>query len=161
GNPAEAPNSVGTVSFQETNAGLANTDWSSNAPPADFPILCASASQCGNSLARTYYNVIWGSRTPLLAEPLLQGSTWSSTGGGGNDVVSTNRYLGTEEVTVPAFDKPVLASKVLSDITQSGGALGDPYGSGVRTIWWVWGVGPVKILFEHAGDSKAPVTTSV
>src|SRR4029077_309739 len=38
---------------------------------------------------------------------------------------------------------------------------GDPYGSGVRTIWWVYGVGPVKIVFTHSGGSGAPVTTSV
>jgi hypothetical protein len=53
----------------------------------------------------------------------------------------------------------VLASKVRSEITQAG-ALGDPYGSGVRTVWWVYGVGPVKIVFEHQG-ADAPVTTSV
>ncbi|MBA2349944.1 MAG: hypothetical protein H0V81_16830, partial [Solirubrobacterales bacterium] len=39
---------------------------------------------------------------------------------------------------------------VESDITQAG-ALGDPYGSGVRTTWWVYGVGPVKIVIRHAG----------
>jgi hypothetical protein len=161
GNSPDAPDSIGTVSFQETNSGLTNTDWSSNAPPPDLPVLCASASQCGNSLASTYYNVIWGSRSPTLAGPLVKGLSWTSTGGSANDVSSTNRYLGVEQVTVPAFPQPVLAAKIRSDITQSGGALGDPYGSGVRTIWWVWGVGPVKIVFNHAGGSNAPVTTSV
>src|SRR5438105_11708567 len=39
GNPDDAPDSIGTVAFQETNSGLANTDWSSNAPPPSFPIL--------------------------------------------------------------------------------------------------------------------------
>jgi hypothetical protein len=53
----------------------------------------------------------------------------------------------------------VLAAKVRTDITQAG-ALGDPYGSGVRTVWWVYGVGPVKVVFEHAGGD-APVMTSV
>ena len=56
----------------------------------------------------------------------------------------------------------VLASveaKVRTDITQAG-ALGDPYGSGVRTVWWVYGVGPVKIVFEHAGGADAPISTS-
>jgi hypothetical protein len=52
-----------------------------------------------------------------------------------------------------------MASKVRSEATQAG-ALGDPYGSGVRTVWWVYGVGPVKIVFEHAGGADAPVTTS-
>jgi hypothetical protein len=48
---------------------------------------------------------------------------------------------------------------VRTEATQAG-ALGDPYGSGVRTVWWVFGVGPVKMTFEHAGGSDAPLTTS-
>jgi hypothetical protein len=159
-NPADAPTSTGTVSFQETNAGLINSDWTSNAPPSNFPILCASPSQCGNSLASTYYNVIWGGRVPTLAEPLLKNLSWASTGGTQNDIGSANRYVGVETITVPAFKEPVVAAKVRSDITQAG-ALGDPYGSGVRTTWWVYGVGPVKVVFEHAGGRNAPVTTSV
>jgi hypothetical protein len=31
----------------------------------------------------------------------------------------------------------------------------------VRTVWWVYGVGPVKIVFEHAGGGGAPVTNMV
>ena len=38
-----------------------------------------------------------------------------------------------------------MAAKIRTDITQAG-AIGDPYGSGVRTVWWVYGVGPVKIV---------------
>lgn len=159
-NPAAAPASNGTVSFQDTPAGLVNLNWTSNPPPPGFPILCASTSQCGNSLASAYYTVIWGSRAPLLEEPLLRGLIWTSTGGTQNDVGSSNRYLGDELVSVPAFSHPVLAAKVLSNITQAG-ALGDPYGSGVRTTWWVYGVGPVKVSFQHAGGSDAPVTTTV
>jgi hypothetical protein len=49
---------------------------------------------------------------------------------------------------------------IRSQITQAG-ALGDPYGSGIRTTWWVYGVGPVKVEFQHAGGSGAPVTTVV
>ena len=119
--------------------------------------------RCGNSLASTYYNVIWGGRVPVLAEPLLKGATWTSSGGAGNDVASTSRYLGTEDITVPAFDHPVTAAIVRSDITQAG-ALGDPYGSGIRTIWWVYGVGPAKIAVRARGrrgragdDGRAPV----
>jgi hypothetical protein len=160
GNPAAAPDSEGTVSFQEEGIGLVNTDWGGNAPPPAFPTLCASEAQCGNSLASAYYNVIWGARVPTLFEPLLQGTTWTATGGQANDVASTNDYLGMEDVTVPAFPMPVLAAKVQSQITQVG-ALGDPYGSGVRTVWWVYGVGPVKVEFDHAGGSGAPVTTVV
>jgi hypothetical protein len=133
-NPSGAPTSTGTVSFQETNAGIINTDWTSNAPPTNFPILCATPTQCGNSLASVYYNVIWGGRVPVLAEPLLKNLSWASTGGTQNDVASSNRYVGVELVTVPAFKDPVPAAMVRSDITQAG-ALGDPFGSGVRTVW--------------------------
>ena len=160
GNPTGAPTSIGTVDFQESNFGLINTNWASNQPPASFPILCAALASCGNSLASTYYNVIWGTRAPTLFEPLLQGTSWTATGAAKNDVSSTNDYLGTEMVTVPAFPQPVLAAKVRSQITQAG-ALGDPYGSGTRTVWWVYGVGPVKVEFDHAGGADAPVTISV
>ena len=160
GNPDDAPESAGVVAFQETNFGMINTDWSSTPPPPSFPVLCASLTSCGNSLASTYYNLIWGTRAPVLFEPVLAGTSWAATGGAQNDVGSTSNYIGTESITVPAFPMPVTASKVRSEITQAG-ALGDPYGSGVRTIWWVYGVGPVKIEFDHAGGSDAPVTTSV
>jgi hypothetical protein len=82
----------------------------------------------------------------------VQGTQWSSLGGSNNDVSSVNRYRGLERVVVPAFPTGVIAAKVESDITQAG-AIGDPYGSGVRTIWWVRGVGPVKIGFRHAGGA--------
>ena len=159
GNPDSAQVSVGTVSFQETAAGLLNTDWSSSPPPPSFPILCGTVTACNNSLASTYYNVIWGTRGPVLASPLLKGTSWSSTGGAQGDVASESDYIGVERVVVPAFPQGVRAAKVRSEVTQAG-ALGDPYGSGVRTVWWVYGVGPVKVVFEHAGGS-APVATSV
>jgi hypothetical protein len=103
------------------------------------------------------YNVIWGTRGPVLAEPLLKGTSWTSTGGAQGDVTSQSDYIGTEMVTVPAFPGPVKAAKIRAEVTQAG-AIGDPYGSGVRTVWWVYGVGPVKVIFEHAG-SNAPVST--
>lgn len=159
GNAPEAPASVGVIAFQETTAGLVNTDWSSSFPPSNFPILCATPSQCNNSIASTYYQVIWGTRAPVLPAPLLQGTSWTTTGGAAGDVTSSSDYVGQERVSVPAFPGPVLAAKVRSEVTQAG-ALGDPYGSGVRTVWWVYGVGPVKAVFEHAG-TDAPVTTSV
>ena len=156
----DAPQSDGSVAFQDTNFGLVNTDWTSTPPPSAFPILCAALGQCGNSLASTYYNVIWGARAPVLFEPVLQGTAWGATGGAQNDVSSTNDYVGTESIMVPAFDKPVVAAKIRSQVTQAG-ALGDPYGSGLRTTWWVYGVGPVKVVFQHAGGAGAAVTTAV
>lgn len=154
----DAPQSVGTVSFQDTNFGIVNTDWTSTPPPSAFPILCGTLGSCGNSLASAFYNVIWGARAPVLVEPLLKGTSWTATGAAQNDVQSSNDYVGTESISVPAFPQPVLAAKIRSQITQAG-ALGDPYGSGVRTTWWVYGVGPVKVVFQHSGGSGAPVTT--
>jgi hypothetical protein len=154
-----AVTSTGSVDFQETDEGIVNTNWSSNPPPPSFPILCASTTQCGNSLASTLYNVIWGSRNPVLAEPLLRGIAWAGTGGSQNDVTSTSVYVGNEKVKVPAFPAGVVAAKVRTQITQAG-AIGDPYGSGTRTTWWVYGVGPVKTEFDHAGGADAPVTVA-
>lgn len=151
---------TGTAWFQDTNAGIFNPQpgWSSTLPPAQFPVLCSALTQCGNSLSSALYNVIWGSRAPVLFEPLLQNEEWDSTGGYQNDVTGSSLYLGTEQVSVPAFPQPVLAAKVQTQVTQAG-ALGDPYGSGVRTTWWVYGVGPVKVVFTHGGGAGAPVTT--
>lgn len=159
-NPADAAASEGVMAFQETSSGLVNTDWQSTPPPVSFPILCAQASQCGNSVASVLYQLIWGTRAPVLAEPLVTGATWSSTGGANSDVTSVSTYLGQEKVTVPAFAQPVTAAKVRTDITQAG-AIGDPYGSGVRTVWWVAGVGPVKLVFEHAGGTNPALSTAV
>jgi hypothetical protein len=159
GNGPNAPTSIGTVAFQETSAGLLNTDWSSTPPPQAFPVLCAVVSGCNNSLSSTYYNIIWGTRGPVLAAPLLKGTSWTSTGGAQGDVTSTSDYVGVEKVTVPAFPDGVLAAKVRAEVTQAG-AIGDPYGSGIRIVWWVYGVGPVKVTFQHAGGD-APIATSV
>ncbi len=158
-NPASAISSTGTVSFQDSDEGIVNTNWTSSPPPSNFPILCAQASNCGNSLASTYYQVIWGSRNPVLAEPLLHGISWAGSGGAQNDVSSTSTYLGQARVKVPAFSHPVVAAQVRTQVTQAG-AIGDPYGSGIRTTWWVYGVGPVKVVFKHTGGAGAPITVS-
>ncbi len=157
--PKDAPADTGTVSFIETAGGLENTDWSSSAPPPDFPVLCAQSSDCNQSVASTWYLAIWGSRAPVLSPLLTPGRQWRSVGGADGSVTSISTYEGLVSVTVPAFPQPVQAAKISSDITQVG-ALGDPYGSGIRTIWWVYGVGPVKIEFEHDGGANA-ITTSV
>jgi hypothetical protein len=150
GNSPYALPGAGLMDFQRSNAGLVNQSWTGTVPPSQFPILCADASGCGNSLAGAFYMLIWGSRSPVVLEPLVRGLTWNSVGGVNSDVASTNRYVGRTTVLVPAFPRPVSAAEVQSDVTQ-GGALGDPYGSGTRTVWWVRGVGPVKITFRHAG----------
>ena len=101
----------GLMGFQETPAGLVNTNWQSTAPPAAFPVLCLDAARCPNSLAGTLYNVIWGSRVPVLGEPLHRASSWSSRGASDGSVTSVSQYVGRESVTVPAFDAPVIAAK--------------------------------------------------
>ena len=154
--PYDVPSS-GTIDFRHTDAGLVNLNYQSTQPPPQFPILCASASDCGNSVAGSLFMVIWGTRSPTLAEPLLQGTRWNSLGGASNDVASANRYLGRETVKVPAFPAGVTAAKVESEITQAG-AIGDPYGSGVRTVWWVRGVGPVRIVFRHTSGQLSEAT---
>lgn len=159
-NPGGSIGSSGEMVFLNGSVGIENTDWSSSPPPSSFPVLCPQRPSCNNSLSSTPYLLIWGSRSPVLVEPLLSGASWAGTGGAAGDVTSTSTYVGREPVTVPAFPGPVLASKVRSEITQAG-ALGDPYGSGVRTVWWVYGVGPVKVVFEHAGGTNTPVTTSM
>ena len=151
--------SAGSMGFQESTAGVVNTNWQSTPAPQSSPVLCDIAPRCANSLAGTLFNVTWGSRVPVLAEPLLRGTSWTSRGGADGSVTSRSQYLGRETVTVPAFAAPVIAAKVRTEIVQTG-ALGDPYGSGVRFVWWVYGVGPVKVVFEHAGGTNAAVTTS-
>lgn len=160
-NPDDAVSSTGSMWFQDTNGGILNPQpgWQSTLPPPQFPVLCAQLSQCGNSLAGALYNVIWGSRNPVLFEPLLQGTEWSSSGGAQGDVSASSIYIGAEKVTVPAFPDPVMAAKVQTQVSQAG-AIGDPYGSGVRTVWWVYGVGPVKIMFAHSGGTGAPLMTA-
>ncbi len=73
------------------------------------------------------YLLIWGTRSPVLAEPLLTGTRWNTVGGAANDVASRNRYEGREKVTVPAF--PAGGRRGVESVTQTG-ALGDPFGSG-------------------------------
>ena len=145
---------AGSMDFFTTDVGLVNLNYSSTPAPRNFPILCSSAIACGNTIAGSLFLTIWGTRSPVLAEPLVKGTTWTSTGGAQNDVVAQNRYVGHERVAVPAFPGGIDAAKVESVVTQAG-ALGDPFGSGVRTVWWVYGVGPVKIAFQHTGGETS------
>jgi hypothetical protein len=146
----------GTMCFEDQDYGLVNTDWSGDAPPIDEPGLCVGSGQCANSLGSVLYNVIWGSRSPVISEPLLQGTSWTSTGGGDGSVTSLNQYLGLQKIKVPAFPKGILAAAVRSQIALAG-TPGDDYGSGTRTTWWGYGVGPVKVVFDHVDGS---VTTA-
>jgi hypothetical protein len=156
--PVIAQPDNGTMCFQDQEYGLENTDYSGTPPPINEPSLCANSgsSGCASSLGSTLFDVIWGSRNPVISEPLLQGTTWNGTGGGDGSVTSANRYLGMRLVKVPAFPNGVIAAVVQSDIVLAG-TPGDDYGSGTRTTWWVRGVGPVRLVFDHVDGS---VTTS-
>lgn len=151
--PGETP-SQGTMDFGQTDAGLVNSDYASTPPPARYPVLCAAPSGCGNSLAAALYPLIWGTRSPVLAEPLVKGTQWNSLGGASNEVASANRYVGRKRVVVPAFPQGIEAALVTSDVSQAG-ALGDLFGTGTRTVWWVRGVGPVRIEFNHASGETS------
>lgn len=154
GNPPERPLAQGSIDYSYAATGIFNSNWASTPPDPAFPVLCPQVAECGNSLAGAHYQLIWGARSPVLQEPLYERAAWTSLGGQANDVASVNRYLGTERVVVPAFPVGVQAARIESDITQAG-AIGDPYGSGVRTTWWVYGVGPVKVVFRHAGGEQS------
>ena len=151
--PTETP-STGTIDFQHTDTGLVNTNYSSSQPPPRFPILCANASQCASSLSAAWYMVIWGTRSPVFAEPMLTGTRWSSLGGADNDVASTNHYEGHVRVKVPAFPAGVDAARVDAEVTQAG-AIGDPFGTLTRTVYWVYGVGPVRVVLRHASGETS------
>ena len=146
--------SAGFADFTQTDAGLVNTNYESTQAPPQFPLLCATAVQCGNSLSSSLFLMFWGTRSPVIAEPLVKGTQWTAVGGADNDVASVNRYLGHERLTVPAFPAGIDTAKVESEITQAG-ALGDPFGSGLRTVWWAYGVGPVRIVFKHSGGETS------
>lgn len=151
--PGSVP-AQGTVDYRHGGSGLVGLNWSSTPPPSSFPILCGQAAGCPNSLAGTHFMLIWGSREPVLPDPLLEGTGWQSAGGARNDVSSLSSYAGRERVTVPAFPNGVRSTRIRSEITQAG-AIGDPFGTGVRTVWWVRGVGPVKIVIRHAGGETS------
>jgi hypothetical protein len=151
--PATPQPDDGEMCFEDQDYGLVNTDWSGDAPPVNEPPLCASSgSVCPNSLGSVLYDVIWGSRNPTISEPLLQGTSWTATGGGAGNVTSQNQYLGLRKVTVPAFPEGIVTAAVRSEIVLAG-TPGDDYGSGTRTTYWGYGVGPVKVVFDHVDGS--------
>jgi hypothetical protein len=155
---------LGWMTFQDSSEGLLepNPGWSSCPPPPNMPSLCPSTvSQCPDSLSSTLYDVIWGARSPVLSEPLLQGTTWSATGGVDGEVTSTSQYPGIRLVKVPAFPQGVRAVLIKTTISLGDGSLGDDYGSGIRYTWWVRGVGPVRLVFYHADGQNSISTASL
>ena len=82
GHGSTADMALGPLSLpEEATAAAVNTNGQSTPAPQSFPVLCDVAPRCANSLAGTLFNVTWGSRVPVLAEPLLRGTSWTSRGG--------------------------------------------------------------------------------
>jgi hypothetical protein len=147
--PADAD--LGTMSFQDTPQGPVNTSWNSCPPSSSYPSgqLCpAGTGACPDSLAGFLYNVIWGLRDPVVQEPLVRGLNWSGTGGASGDAAGTSAYVGQQVVKVPAFPTGVNAAVIRTNVALAG-TEDDAYGSGVRTTWWVYGIGPVRVVFDH------------
>ena len=160
-----ATSDLGTATFQETDQGLVSASpyWSTCPAPTGTPLLCGAATNCYNTLSSSLMSVLWGDSSAVLQEPLLQGTTWNATSIADSYISSTSTYLGLRQVTVPAYPKGVLAAVVSTQIIQTDGQ-SPTYGSGTRTTWWVNGVGPVQVVFDHAGDGqdvygRPPVTT--
>jgi hypothetical protein len=150
---------LGWAAFQQTASGLVNDGWESCPAAGAFPagFLCESGqSSCGSSLFGFLFDVIWSNDVPVVSEPLLQGVSWTDTSAtGGNEdpgTGSTSQYLGQQLVKVPAFPAGVAAAAIRTNVTLTG-TPGDSYGSGTRTTWWVPGVGPVRVVFDHADGS--------
>ncbi|HXH88270.1 MAG TPA: hypothetical protein VNI55_06655 [Gaiellaceae bacterium] len=124
-NPGEALTSVGTVSFQDTLAGLFVTNWSSNPPPSIFPILCGRAAGCGNSLSSAYYNVIWGNRSPAGNDWLVGGTNEDHLYGGyGDDLLRADDDLdstaGTGDPRANNVPDPRATAPTFADLAFGG-----------------------------------------
>lgn len=155
---------LGWMTFQDSPQGLVDPSpgWSSCPPPTNMPLLCPpSVTLCPDSLASTLYEVIWGTRNPVLSEPLLRGTTWTTAGGVQGEVTSTSQYDGIRLVKVPAFPGGVRAALVTTRVALGDGSPGDDYGTGIRYTWWVRGVGPVKVVFYHADGADSVSTASL
>ena len=88
--PDESP-ATGFADFRHTDAGLVNLNFQSTPAPPQFPVLCASRDRAAaTALAGSLFLTLWGTRSPVLAEPLVKGTTWNSIGGANNDVTAGN-----------------------------------------------------------------------
>jgi hypothetical protein len=92
-----------------------------------------------HSLSSTYYNVIWGTRCPVLVAAAPEGYELDEHGRCQGDVTSTSDYIGVERVTVPAFPEGVLAREG-PHRGDAGGRDRRPYAP-ASAVWWVYGVG--------------------
>ena len=70
-------------SFQETNSGLVNTDWSSNPPPPSASRSCARRSRSAATASRARSTTSSGARARRCSPSRCShGTSWTPTGGG-------------------------------------------------------------------------------
>ena len=132
-------------------------------PPPQFPILCASAANCGNSLAGPDVPADLGHALADAGRAAAAGHALELAGRRGQrrrERQPLRRAREGHGARVPArASRPPRSSP---QITQAG-ALGDPFGSGMRTVWWVRGVGPVKIVVpprRRRGHARRAASTT-
>jgi hypothetical protein len=75
----------------------------------------------------------WSSCSPS-SSPAAPADSWLPRAA---DASWTYEWQNSVYSTTPTKEKVTVA--------EQRGALGDPFGSGVRTVWWVFGVGPLRV----------------
>ena len=144
------------MDFFTTDVGLVNLNYSSTPAPRNFPILCPSAIACGNTIA--------GHAVPDDLGHALAGPGRAAGQGHdvdlhraarSNDVVAANRYIGHERVTIAGVPGRRSTRPRSSRWSRRRARWATRSESGVRTVWWVYGVGPVQIAFEHTGGETS------
>ena len=144
----------GTICFQDQSYGLVNTNWSGSSPPLTEPPLCPSTTasgSCANSLGSVMYNVIWGTRSPTLAEPLIQGTSWNSTGRRGRQ-----RH---EHQHVPRAADDHRA-RLPERGHRLGGAVADRAGRHPRRRLWQWHADDLVGPGRRAGEAWSLTTST-
>ena len=155
GNPTGRATSNGTVSFAGDAHGLVNTDWTSSPPPAGVPDPLRETAQCGNSPREHVLQRDLGDPRARCSRSRCFGARPGRAPAGRRTTSAARTGTSEPSRSGARLLAPVRGREGAVEITQVG-ALGDPYGSGVRTVWWVYGVGPVKISFAMPAARRRP-----
>ena len=142
GNPRARSRAPGRCSFQDTGRASSTREWSSTPPPAttsrsSAPTPSELRQQPREHLLQRHLGQRARRRSPSRSSSASRGRAAAARA---TTSRSTNKVVGLETVTVPAFKRKLLAVRVDSRDHREGG---DAFGSGTRTVWWVWGIGPV------------------
>ena len=142
---------AGTIDFQHTDAGLVNLNYQSTQPPPQFPILCASATDCGNSVAGA---LLHGHLGHALADArradarrARAGARWAAPP---TTSPARNRYVGHEKVKVAGVPGGRRRRRRSTPRSRRRGRSATRSAAATRTVWWVRGVGPVRVVLRHA-----------